>query len=390
MLDVPSDPLQLVDPAYGQASLADVMPGVLAGLGVAAASDPLGLATQLDGVRRVVLLQVDGLGYYQLAPAATVAPVLADVVAGRLGQLRPITAAFPSTTPTGLTTLGTGVSPGTHGVVGFRVRMPGSDQVLTHIRWRDDPQPERWQPVPTGFERAAAAGVTVRVVARPEYDGSGLTRSAWRGGRYMPADDADQLATELLAALADDPAPSLVYGYLPDLDAVGHWYGLESPEWRQAAVLTDRLIERLVAGLPADAALLVTADHGQLDIPQQTRLDLASEPELRAGVRVIAGEARVRYLHPEPGATEDVLAAWRGRLGQAAWVGTREEAVAAGWFGPVTPAHLPRIGEVVVVCRGRYAVMSTGTEPARDAQLVAYHGALTAVEMLVPLLLVRS
>ena len=388
-MEVPADPLQPVPPAYGRASLADVLPGVLVGLGVGTGPDPLGLAPRLAGIRRVVVLQVDGLGYYQLATAAPVAPTLAEVTAGRLGRLWPITAGFPSTTPTGLTTLGTGAPPGAHGVLGFRLRIPGTDQVLTHIRWRARPSPRRWQPVPTQFALARAAGVATRVVARGEYAGSGLTRSAWRGGRYTPADGPDQLATALLAALARDRAPALIYGYCPELDTAGHRHGVGSPEWQEAARLVDRLLARLAAELPPDAALLVTADHGQLDIPAHTRIDLADEPQLRAGVRVIAGEARVRYLHPEPGATADVLAAWRERLGEAAWVGTRQEAVAAGWFGPVTPDHLPRIGEVVVVCRGQHAVLSTGTEPTHEAELVAYHGSLTAVEMLVPLLLIR-
>lgn len=389
-VEVPADPLQPVPPAYGRASLADVLPGVLAGLGLGTDPDPLGLAPRLAEVRRVVVLQVDGLGWYQLATAAPVAPTLAEVVAGRLGQLWPITAGFPSTTPTGLTTLGTGAPPGAHGVLGFRLRVPGTDRVLTHIRWRGRPSPRRWQPLPTRFGQARAAGATVRVVARGGYAGSGLTRAAWRGGRYTPADDPDRLATELLAALDRDRTPAVVYGYCPELDTAGHRYGVGSSEWRAAARQVDQLLARLVTGLPDDAALLVTADHGQLDIPAETRIDLAAEPALRAGVRVVAGEARVRYLHPEPGATADVLAAWRDRLGDTAWVGHRQEAVEAGWFGPVAPDHLPRIGEVVVVCRGRRVVLSTGTEPTHEAELVAYHGALTAAEMLVPLLLVRG
>ena len=382
------DDLAQVRPRYGDASLTDVLPGVLAALGVPGAPDPLDLAGQLAGVRRVAVLLVDGLGHGLLPAAAAVAPAIADVVAGRLGTLRAITAAFPSTTPTGLATVGTGAAPGAHGVLGFFVNVPGTARVLNHTDWGDDPDPYHWQPLPTQFQRAAAAGVAVRVLSRPEYAGTGLTEAVYRGAAYASAPDPDLLAELMLSALAAD-APALVYGYHPDLDKAGHRFGLNSDRWRAAASDVDRLLARLVAGLPPDAALVVTADHGQLDVPAEARVDLDADARLRAGVRVVAGEPRVRYLHTEPGATADVLATWRGVLGDAAWVATREEVVAAGWFGPVAAAHLGRIGDVVVACTGRHAVLAGGSEPAVVSQLVAYHGSWTAAEMIVPLLVIR-
>jgi hypothetical protein len=377
--------MDVVRPRYGGGSLADVLPSALAVLGVAGAPDPLGLRGLLDGVRRVAVLLVDGLGARQVPLAARVAPTLADLAAGRSLEL---TAGFPSTTPTSLVSLGTGTPPGEHGILGFTLNVPGTDRVLVHIDWRDDPPPLTWQPVQTWFTRAAAAGVAVSVVNRAEFAGSGLTVAAYRGGVYIGVSDVDGTATEMLDALVATPA--LVYGYLPDLDRAGHLSGVDSELWRAAAADVDRLVARLVDGLPADAALLVTADHGQLDVPEEYRLDAGTDPRLHDGVRVIAGEPRVRYLHTMPGARDDVLAAWRSVLGERAWVVTREEAVAAGWFGPVPEQHLQRVGDVVVACHDRYAVLATGSEPPLVAQLVAYHGSYTAAEMLIPLLVVRG
>ncbi|HZN17891.1 MAG TPA: nucleotide pyrophosphatase/phosphodiesterase family protein [Micromonosporaceae bacterium] len=386
--EVPAD--ALVRPAYGTASLADVLPAALAALGLPGAPDPLGLTEQLAGVRRVAVLLVDGLGFHQLPLAAPYAPALADALAGRLGQLRPLTAPFPSTTPTSLATLGTGAAPGAHGILGFTLNVPGTDRVLTHINWWEDPDPLRWQPLETRFTAAAAAGFDVTVVSSPEFVDSGLTKAANRGGAYRGARGGDELAGEMLRALAGAAAPALVYGYFPDLDRVGHLCGVDSEPWRDQAAEVDRLVTRVVAGLPADAALLVTADHGQLDVPGDHRFDLDADPRLRAGVRVVAGEPRVRYLHTRPGAADDVVAAWRGVLGDAAWVAHRAEAVADGWFGPVPERHLERVGDVVVACHDRYAVLATRTEPVMVAQLVAYHGSYTATEMVIPLLVVRS
>lgn len=381
-----------VPPRYGAGSLADVLPGVLAALGVPGVPDPLGLATgALAGVRRVAVLLLDGLGYHQVPLAVRYAPTLADLAAGRLGApAGRLTVGFPSTTPASLTSLTTGLPPGGHGIIGFTVNVPGTDQVLNHIQWTDDPDPYRWQPVDPLLARALATGVAVSVVNRPEFAGTGLTSATVRGVPYRGASTTDEIAAAMLADLAAGPGPALVYGYLNEPDSSGHAFGVASPHWVAAVTEADRLLARLVDGLPAGAALVVVADHGQINVPPECRFDLAVTPELAAGVRVVAGEPRVRYVHPVPGAAGDVLDAWRAVLGGAAWVAPRDEVVATGWFGPVPPEHLARIGDVVAVCRDRYAIFATGQEPRSFARLIALHGSTTPGEMEIPLLVARG
>jgi hypothetical protein len=130
----------------------------------------------------------------------------------------------------------------------------------------------------------------------------------------------------------------------------------------------------------------VTADHGMLDVPADTRLDLDADPDLLAGVRVLAGEPRARYVHAVPGAADDVLDRWRAVLGDRAWVTGRDEAVASGIFGPVDDALAPRIGDVVALARGSWAFTATEREPG-PSRLAAYHGSLTPTELAIPLLL---
>lgn len=132
--------------------------------------------------------------------------------------------------------------------------------------------------------------------------------------------------------------------------------------------------------------MLVTADHGGIDVPPDHRFDLDTDRRLRSGVRIVAGEPRVRYLHTRPGAREDVIATWRAVLGDAVDVVSRDEAVVAGWFGPVPPEHSARIGDVVVICRADYAVLASKHEPATVSRLVAYHGSTTPAETAVPLI----
>ena len=159
-------------------SICDILPSAAAVLGVPGVPDALGLTERIGDVRRVAVVLVDGLGYHLLPQLADDAPLLASVLAGGTGRLSELTCTFPSTTPTSLVSLGTGVPPGEHGVLGFTVNVPGTDRVLTHIYWRDDPPPETWQPVPTWFERLRDAGVGARAVLPEMFVGSGLNEAA--------------------------------------------------------------------------------------------------------------------------------------------------------------------------------------------------------------------
>jgi Type I phosphodiesterase / nucleotide pyrophosphatase len=386
VLPLPPD-LQL--PVYGAANLADVLPGVAASLGVPVRrgdlpADPLDLTGALAGARRVAVLLVDGLGADLVRAHPAQAPAL-NALAAPAGVLG---APCPSTTPVSLTTLGTGRPPGAHGVLGFVTDVPGEDRTLNHVHWTDDPDPLRWQATPTVFEQTVAAGLATAVVGPHTFARSGLTRAAYRGTDYAPAYSPGDLVAEMHQSLLAGRR-SLVYGYHPDLDLTGHVRGVDSPSWRNQLGVIDRLVEQLVAGLPDDGALLVTADHGMLDVFDDTRFDVEDVPELAEGVRVIAGEPRARYVHARPGAADDVLATWRGVLAHRAWVISREEAVGSGMFGPLAPGLAERIGDVVALARGSWAMTTPRAEPIPSV-LAAYHGSLTATELAIPLLLARG
>jgi hypothetical protein len=369
-------------------SICDVLPVAGALLSVSGAVDPLGVAGWVGDVRRVAVVLVDGMGRHLLTALADAAPLLASVLAGGAGRLDELTCTFPSTTPTSLVSLGTGVAPGEHGILGFTVKLPDSDQVLTHISWRGDPPAAQWQPVPTWFERLQRAGISARAVLPAAFIGSGLTEAAYRGAAFVaakPDDDYAELVVDQLRA-----AHGLVYAYTAVLDTAAHAFGIGSAEWQAAGTYVDALLTRLVEALPPDAALLVTADHGGLNVPRHRRIDLDADSRLSAGVRVVAGEPRVRYLHTESGAASDVIAAWSELLNGRAEVRSRDDAVAAGLFGSVRADHLARIGDVVVTCIGDTAVLASAHEPPEVAQLVGFHGAATPAEMAIPLITFRG
>ncbi|EUA55602.1 type I phosphodiesterase / nucleotide pyrophosphatase family protein [Mycobacterium intracellulare 1956] len=271
-------------------SLRDVLPAAAALLGVPGAVDTLAVTERAgsDRIDRVLVVLVDGLGWHLLPQLAGGAPLLASVLGGATGRLTRLECTFPSTTPTSLVSLGTGAAPGEHGVLGFTLRVPGTETVLNHVRWRDDPSPAVWQPVPTWFQRLKEAGVSARAVLPALFLGSGLTEAAYRGAEFRPAGPADDYAQLVVDDLRS--APGLVYGYTAELDTAAHVFGVGSEQWHAAAASVDTLLSRLLEALPPNAALLVTADHGGLNVPPEARIDLDADARLARGVRVVAGE----------------------------------------------------------------------------------------------------
>ncbi len=196
------------------------------------------------------------------------------------------------------------------------------------------------------------------------------------------------LAAEQLAA-ADR---ALVYTYYSEVDGAGHRFGIDSDAWRGRLMHVDGLARRLAEQLPPRTALYITADHGMVDIPfdEEHRIDFDEDWELRAGVALLGGEGRARHVYAVPGAQEDVLACWREVLGEQFWVASREEAIAAGWFGPEVEDRVrPRLGDVVAAARDDVLLIASEREP-KESAMTGNHGSMTPAEQWVPLLEVRS
>jgi Type I phosphodiesterase / nucleotide pyrophosphatase len=362
-------------PAYGSGTLAELGASLLASVG-----GPGENALRLPQMRRACLLVVDGLGWELLRDHPAAAPFLSELAM----NAGPLAAGFPATTATSLTTLGTGLAPGQHGMLGYQVAIPGENRLLNGLRWDPRVDPLSWQPHPTIYERAVAAGIGAYHVAPRSLRSTGLTRVAMRGAEYRPADGMGPLAAQAAAAVSESPR-SLVTVYHGDLDATGHVFGCGSDAWYFQLGHVDKLAEQLASALPPGTLLYVTADHGMVDVPPAGRVDADAIGDLRKGVTLLGGEPRARHVYTEPGAAGDVLAAWRDVLGDRAWVVSRDDAIAEGWFGQVEPSMAPRIGDVVAAAAGTTAVVATQAEP-RESALTGMHGSLTTAEQLVPML----
>ena len=359
-------------PDYGGACVTNIVPALLE----PGDDTPSWLPPDVVDADQIVLLVLDGLGWEQLAARRSIAPTLSSLAGGA------ITTIAPSTTATALTSIATGLTPGEHGVIGYRINVDGS--VLNVLRWSIGGRDARQSIPPNRIEpHDAFLGHRPAIITRAEFKTSGFTDAHLRGSRFNGYRMSSTLVAETRRVLRENEP--FIYCYYDGLDKVAHEYGLGEVYDAELAYV-DRLVNDLLAVLPPGAALVVTADHGQVDVGDRlVRLD----PTVLAQTELQSGEGRFRWLHARAGRTDALLEAATEHHADVAWIVTRDQAIADGWFGPkVSEAARSRLGDVALVAREDVAFHDP--DDSGIYVLIGRHGSLTPAEMLVPLLGVRA
>ena len=420
------DGQSFVSPDFAGKGLANVAPSVLQLLAPAATAgldlppldrDVLPEAIT-QGVRTVIVLLADGLGYLQLQReiAAGNAPNLGRLVARATEgdadvAYNPITSVFPTTTVAALGSLNSGVAPSHHGLLGYTLYLPEFGMVAEMIRWGPlnrrvsfaDPEfghaPEAFFWAETVYQRLQAAGVSRTFAVNPNYfSGTALTRMLHQKATYAGYVTTSSLEPIVSRLLCGSAQTTYVYAYWPTIDTVAHLVGPLTPEHGAEVAGFDLQFGRLVGALEGrgDTLLLLTADHGHIDTDPAAAVVLAEYPDLLRMLRSSpSGERRVTFLHPRPGATADVVACAREQLGGVAGTMLRDDAVELGLFGPgqLSERAAGRIGEVLLFPKGNLSLVAPIDNPDPNAPkppvFRGLHGGLTPDEALVPLLALR-
>ena len=355
-------------PDYGGACLDGVVPAVLALPG----HRPAWLPPPASSASQVVLFVLDGLGWDQLVERPELAPFLTSMVG------RAITSVVPTTTATALTSITTGLAPAAHETVGYRVKM-GAD-VLNVLRWRAGGADARQTVPPAEFQtQPVFQGLAPPVVTRAEFAASGFTMAHLAGtvlhGWRLPS---------TLIAHVDrllNAGERFVYAYYDGIDKVAHEYGF-GPYYDAELRQTDRLVADVASVLPAGAALVVTSDHGQVEVGDAV-IDVGRP--VSDDVSAMSGEGRFRWLHAKAGTAERLAERAAAEFGDVAWVRTVDELDADRWFGgPLSKVSRTRLGDVALIARSPIAFLDPA-DPG-EARLRCRHGSVTSAEMWVPLL----
>jgi len=360
----------------------------------------LGSITGVDnrlGLRRtdrVVTVLVDGLGTYNIKAGGGHAHLLNRAVI----DSHALHSGFPSTTATSITSFGTGLTPGEHGIVGYKVLDPQTRQPLNQLTgWSSSFNPLEWQPNRTVAETAVAASIEANVVGPAEYANSGFTALTMRGAKYLVGKtmlDRVEIALELLASAHS----SLTYLYVPELDQKAHAYGVDSIEWLNALEELDSAIARLTSPLSQrkfeNSGVVLTADHGIVDVPKsnQIYLDEYDLPKLE----LVAGDPRANYIYLAETVSETELEIAvdslqnqlnQSKFGRGVKVAAKNQLIDAGWFGPtVTEVAASRMPDIFAIAVGRTALYHRDFAPAKSQNMIGQHGSISPEELAIPLL----
>ena len=358
-----------VVPDYGGACLTNIFSTIASRRETLPAWAP----RELADATQVVLLVLDGLGWTQLQARPSVAPTLSAMTGG------PITSVAPTTTSAALTSISVGCPPGEHGIVGYKISLPDQG-VLNVLRWRLSEDGAAADPMVVQ-RLTPFGGRSVPVVTKSFFAGTGFTTAHLRGARLVGWSQPSAIAPEVKRLL--NAGEEIVYAYYDGVDHAAHAHGLGELYDAELA-WTDRIVADIIAGLPPGAALVVTADHGQVHVGDNVR---ELHPEVLDACSHRSGESRFLWLHAR-GDADELLSAARDLYRDVAWVLSRSEVIGAGWLGAVTPEIEHRLGEVAIVAHATFGFIDRA-EP-HEALLVGRHGSLTADEMYVPFVMQRA
>ena len=321
-----------------------------------------------EAERSTVLLVIDGLGWHQLQPRAAIAPTICSVLEGGT-----ISTVAPSTTSTALTSIASGLPPGEHGVIGYRIAVDGD--VLNVLRWATESGDARSRIPPADFQRQDPfGGERPPVVTRAEFARSGFTDAHLGGTRFVGYRTLGTLVTEV-DRLVRSGEP-FVYAYYEGIDKVSHEYGLDA-HYDAELRWVDHLVAELLDTLPAGTCLALTADHGQVEVGDNT---IELDPGIRPHISMQSGEGRFRWLHARSGRARQLLEAAEAHS-DTGWVVGREQMIDEGWFGPrIDQTVRNRLGDVALVARD--AVSYIDAQDTGPYELIGRHGSLTEAEML--------
>ncbi len=381
----------MVLPDYQGGSIVNLMASIQAGLGgVSHDYPPLRLLApeRVQEHRQVLLLVIDGLGFNYLRAHPEAVCLNQNLLAG-------ITSVFPPTTASAIPTFLTGDAPQQHGLTGWHMYFRELGSVLAVL-----PGIARY-----GGQGLSAAGVDVghllgsrpfserigveAITVSPAFIADSDFNRAYLGSAssvaYRDLGDLLQRCADLLHR----PGARYIYAYWPELDSLGHRFGIGSQPVLAHLRELDQAFEKLLDAIRGtDTLVIVCADHGQVDTTQSHRIELGDHPLLEdCLVLPLCGEPRAAYCYLRPGREQAFEQYLQSEFAEYADGLLSTTIVESNWFGlgRPHPQLANRIGDRVLLMKEGYAVKDWLPQEKRF-EMIGMHGGLSQDELLVPLI----
>lgn len=324
---------------------------------------------------------VDGLGVANIKSAAAYARNLNH----KLSSSKSIYSGFPSTTASSLASFATGKDNGEHGFLGYRVFDRELDRPINLLNdLGGSLDPRVYQDQETVSELAIREGLKVNVIGPAEYESSGFTQATMPGAKYLSAKNIGaRFETALEVARG---GASLTYLYVPELDQLAHRFGTSSNIWLEKLEELDSEITEFARLLPKTAGLVVTADHGVIDVPRSDHIYLDEFASLD-DLLMMGGDPRVGFLYfPADCDLEQKRVQIEEQLGPSCYVTDVAELVEAGWIAPLGAAAKKLEPDFFLIPKGNKVLYHRKFAKSKSLEMIGQHGGWSKQEWEIPLL----
>ena len=230
------------------------------------------------GVKNILLVIADGMGLLNVRNRLDDLPFLRRMTDE--GKIAPMTSVFPSTTGAAMTSIFTGTEPVTHALLEWFLFLDEAGMIIETLPFRAQNPAEQAQfqnldiHIRTLFEgepateNLAREGIECTAYLPENIVDSGFSVATHGSAARKGYHTLDGIISELVPAKKRSTFTTLYY---PEVDAAGHTYGPSSPEYLEEMRRVDGFLSELSVEMDEDTVILLTADHGQIDVnPDET------------------------------------------------------------------------------------------------------------------------
>lgn len=356
---------------------------------------------------KVILFLIDGLGFNAWQKYGK------DYEAFRLiqqkGLVSPLTAVFPSTTASALTTIYSGLTPQEHGLFEWFVYFPEVGKIIATLPFslpgENDPDsllkhgfnPKILFSGKTIFQTLKEANITSYSFLNQDYGKSSYSKLIGKGSNIIPYKNAQDLILKLTEAIKGFPRKAYFYVYWDGLDHAAHGFGPGSKEYlnemKRISTFITTLLRRLNQKGKENTILIITADHGEININPEKTIFLDKFKGIEelfetnpAGEPILPfGNPRDVFLHIKPKKLTEGIKFLQNKIGNKAKILKTREAIKMGLFGLGKPSKefLARVGNLLILPYKNNTVWYQYPKVAYP-NFLGHHGGLSEDEMLIP------
>jgi hypothetical protein len=362
----------------------------------------------------VILFLLDGFGYNQWIQYMERYVFLKTI--SEKGIVIPLTSVFPSTTASSLTTIHSGLTPQEHGLLEWWVYFEEIDRIIQTLPFKPIYSKDQDELLNKGvnpgilfsgrtlYEDLNRVGISSFAFINEAYKETAYSKLVFEGCEIVPYKSGSNLMTVLRNKLTDVSTPVYFNVYWSLIDNAAHEYGVHSERYLDELdlifnLLQEEFLNKLSPQTAENTMIMVTADHGHINVNPEETIYLNHFPEVVNNFRVGQSEEKILpwgsprdvYIAVDDTKRDYVLSFLTKTLESRAMVISTEDALEQSLFGHGTlhKQFRSRIGDILILPKDNYTVWYEHIE-GNKFTLSGMHGGLYPDEMLIPFVITKG